>query len=99
MPILGYNINITNRDTNSTENIFTYDTKLIILLDHDYMVSAAAVNIVGEGNKTVFFVNSTKLTNNSKYIAMHCVYSSSSFAFILSANSYLVVIAELETNG
>lgn len=70
MPILGYNINITNLDldTNSTEDIFVNDTTLNISLGYNYMVSIAGVNIVGEGNKTVIFINSTELlANSSKY--------------------------------
>ena len=70
--ILGYNINITNLDldTNNTESHFTNDTTLDIPLGYDYMVSIAGVNIVGEGNKTVVFVNSTELSNDSKYIIL-----------------------------
>ena len=69
VPIIGYDINITNLDldTNNTESIFINDTTLNIPLGYDYMVSIAGVNIVGEGNKTMVFVNSTELTNNSKY--------------------------------
>ena len=65
VPILGYNVNITNLDTNSTESRFINDTTLNIPLGYDYTVSIAGVNIVGEGNKTVVFVNST--ANDSKY--------------------------------
>ena len=68
MPIRGYNINITNLDTNNTESIFINDTTLNISLGYDYMVSIAGVNDVGEGNETVIFVNSTELTNDSKFI-------------------------------
>ena len=68
VPILGYNVNITNLDTNNTEShCFTNDTTLNISLGYDYMVSIAGVNIVGEGNETVVFVNSTELTDDSKY--------------------------------
>ena len=70
VPILGYNINITNLDldTNNTEShYFTNDTTLNISLGYDYMVSIAGVNIVGEGNETVLFVNSTGLKDDSKY--------------------------------
>ena len=75
MPILGYKINITNLDTNSIKSHFTNDTTLNISLGYDYMVSIAGVNIVGEGNKTVIFINSTELlTNSSKYYNLpHCV--------------------------
>ena len=66
VPILGYNINITNLDTNNTEDLFINDTALNISLGYDYMVSIAGVNIVGEGNATIIFVNSTELTNDSK---------------------------------
>ena len=68
VPILGYNVNITNLDTNNTESIFINNTTLDIPLGYDYMVSIAGVNIVGEGNETVIFVNSTELTNDSKFI-------------------------------
>ena len=73
MPILGYNVNITNLDTNSTEDIFINDTTLNISLGYDYMVSIAGVNNVGEGNETVIFVNSTELTNNSKLQLTLCL--------------------------
>ena len=66
VPILGYNINITNLDINNTEDLFINDTALNISLGYDYMVSIAGVNIVGEGNATIIFVNSTELTNDSK---------------------------------
>ena len=74
VPILGYNVNITNLDldTNNTESIFINDTTLNIPLGYDYMVSIAGVNIVGEGNETVIFVNSTELTSDSKYIINNC---------------------------
>ena len=67
MPILGYNVNITNLelDTNNTESRFIIDTTLNIHLGYDYMVSIAGVNAVGEGNRTVIFVNSTELINDS----------------------------------
>ena len=68
VPILGYKINITELDTNNTESHFTNDTTLNISLGYDYIVSIAGVNIVGEGNKTVVFVNSTELANDSKFI-------------------------------
>ena len=101
MPILGYNVNITNVDTNSTRSIFINDTTLNISLGYNYMVSIAGVNIVGEGNETIVFVDSTKLANKCKYYC-HCVcspgYGTGTFTLILPANSYLVVIAELESN-
>ena len=61
VPIRGYNINITNLDTNSTESIFINDTTLNIPLGYDYMVSIAGVNIIGEGNETAALVDSKKL--------------------------------------
>ena len=68
VPVLGYNINITNLDIiNSTASQFINDTTLNISLGYDYMVSIAGVNIVGEGNETVVFVNSTELKDDSKY--------------------------------
>ena len=76
VPILGYNVNITNLDTNSTESRFINNTTLNIPLGYDYMVSIAGVNIVGEGNETVVFVNSTaEITDDSKYILLLIIFN------------------------
>ena len=84
VPILGYNINITNLDTNSTESISINDTTLNIYLVYAYMVSIAGVNIVGEGNKTIIFIDSKELTDDSKYllpctVSISCSYGTSTF--------------------
>ena len=63
VPILGYNVNITNLDTNTTVSNITQVTSYNITLSYyDYEVSIAGVNGAGEGNKTY---RNIKLQNQS----------------------------------
>ena len=64
--ILGYNVNITNLDTNVTVSNFTQDTSYNITLSYySYKVSIAGVNGAGKGNRTYRNVSSMKLQNQS----------------------------------
>ena len=59
VPILGYNINITNINTGNLLSQFIQTTSIQVALVGDYNISIAAVNGAGEGNKSIIFVNST----------------------------------------
>ena len=59
VPILRYNIYITNINTGELLSNFTQATSIQIPLGYDYNISIAAVNGAGEGNKSIIFVNST----------------------------------------
>ena len=59
VPILGYNINITNINTGKQLSHFEQTTSIQIPLVDDYNISIAAVNGAGEGNRSTIFINST----------------------------------------
>uniref|UniRef100_A0A1X7UFE9 Fibronectin type-III domain-containing protein n=1 Tax=Amphimedon queenslandica TaxID=400682 RepID=A0A1X7UFE9_AMPQE len=73
VPILGYNVNITNLDKNITTNSFINGTNIYFTLGYEYYVSIAAVNGAGEGNKTITKVNSTELLNFTEKFIINIV--------------------------
>ena len=70
VPILGYNINMTNINTEELLQTFTNSTSIQVPLGDDYNISIAAVNGAGEGNKSVIFINSTDFNENKKWLDM-----------------------------
>lgn len=66
VPILGYNVNITNLGKDITNHTFINNTAVNITLGYDYYVSIAAVNGAGEGNKTNLTINSTEQVDSTK---------------------------------
>ena len=61
VPILGYNINVTNTNTGKQLSHFQQTTGIRVPLVDDYNISIAAVNGAGEGNKSIIFINSTDI--------------------------------------
>ena len=70
VPILGYNINITNINTRKLLPSFTNSTSIQVPLGDDYNISIAAVNGAGEGNKSLIFINSTEFNESKKWLAV-----------------------------
>ena len=67
VPILGYNINITNINTGEKSSIFKQDISIQVPLGYDYNISIAAVNGAGEGYKSNIFINSTYFNKSKKW--------------------------------
>jgi hypothetical protein len=63
VPILGYNINITNTVTNETNKTFITETQVHVPLGY-YTVSIAGVNPVGEGNISTIHVDPTQYSTD-----------------------------------
>ena len=64
VPILGYNINITNINTTKLLPSFTNSSSIQVPLGDDYNISIAAVNGAGEGNKSIIIINSTNFNES-----------------------------------
>ena len=58
VPILGYNVNITNIDFDMTKASFISNTQITLSLDYNYIVSIAGVNGAGVGHKSIINVTS-----------------------------------------
>ena len=71
VPILGYNINITNNNTGEESSTFIQTTSIQVPLGYDYNISIGAVNGAGEGNKSIIFINSTDF-NKSMNALLYC---------------------------
>ena len=71
VPILGYNINITNINTREPLRSFIYYTRIQLSLGNDYNISIAAVNGAGEGNKSIIIINSTDFNDSKKCLLLH----------------------------
>ncbi|XP_019857430.1 PREDICTED: uncharacterized protein LOC109585745 [Amphimedon queenslandica] len=61
VPILGYQINITNQDTGTKDIIFTKNRNISLILDYNYTVAVSGVNSAGVGNVSV--VNASSVLN------------------------------------
>ena len=61
VPILGYQINITNQDTGSKNIIFTKSRNISLILDYNYTVAVSGVNSAGIGNVSV--INASSVLN------------------------------------
>ena len=70
VPILGYNVNITNINTRELLPSFTNYTSIQVPLGNDYDISIAAVNGAGEGNKSIIIINSTDFNESEKWLAV-----------------------------
>ena len=70
VPILGYNVNITNINTTKLLLSFTNYTSIQVPLGNDYNISIAAVNGAGEGNKSIISINSTGFNDGKKWFSV-----------------------------
>ena len=72
VPILEYQINITNQDTGSKNIIFTKSRNTSLILDYNYTVAVSGVNSAGVGNVSVINISSV-LNNIRKKIGFMCI--------------------------